>query len=314
MNSFVQILMAPVGVLRLLLLATIILVGGLAMVLLAPIPLRVRGIRLGAWPQVAMARTALLMGNVWVRCDDRKALRHHQGLVFPNHLSFVDIAVLLSIVPVRFMATQGVAKLPVIGWLATMIGTVYVNRGSDRGRAQARREAGEALKREPYPPLAIFAEGGIGPGDQVLPLRHGAFGLAAEHGLGICPVAIAYDPLAVARWEKPTPLWRVVWRIATFPGPLRVRVTPLPELRPTQDEDLPKLATDTQQALAHTLGVRAGTVRHEDLRKQVGAWALSDSSERKNGANESASDGSASGEQATPASVPNADSIAASAP
>ncbi|MEM6784207.1 MAG: lysophospholipid acyltransferase family protein, partial [Bacteroidota bacterium] len=159
-------------------------------------------------------------------------------------------------------------------WLATMIGTVYVNRGSDKGRARARREAGEALKREPYPPLAIFAEGGIGPGDQVLPLRHGTFGLASEHGLGIRPVAIAYDPLAVARWEKPTPLWRVAWRIATYPGPLRVRVTPLPEVRPTPDDDLPKLATETQQALAKMLGVRAGTVRHEDIRTQVDAWAL----------------------------------------
>ncbi|MEL6703743.1 MAG: lysophospholipid acyltransferase family protein [Bacteroidota bacterium] len=274
MKHLVNILMAPVAVLRLVLLVTIVLIGGLAMVLLAPIPIRLRGIRLAAWPQVAMARSALVVGNVWVRCDDRRALRAHEGLVFPNHLSFVDIAILLSIVPVRFMATQGVAKLPVIGWLATMIGTVYVNRGSDRGRAQARQEAGEALKREPYPPLAIFAEGGIGPGDQVLPLRHGAFGLAAEHGLGIRPVAIAYDPLAIARWEKPTSLWRVMWRIASFPGPLRVRVTPLPEVRPAPGDDLPALASATQEALAGTLGVPAGTVRHEVIRKQLGAWTL----------------------------------------
>ncbi|MEM8557697.1 MAG: lysophospholipid acyltransferase family protein [Bacteroidota bacterium] len=271
-----RILMIPVALVRLLLVGTVVLLGGVAMVLLLPWPVYVRDIRLGVWPQLWMARAAFWIARVRVRCDDHAALRQHRGLVFPNHVSLVDIAVLLSVVPVRFMATRGVARIPVIGWLATMIGTVYVDRGSARSRAKARQAAGATLKANPYPPLALFPEGGIGPGDQVLPLRFGAFGLAAEHSLPILPVAIAYDPLRLARWEKGIPLWRVLWRIAAYPERVDVRVTPLPALHPQPGDELAQLATKTQAALAGALGVRVGTVPHGELRDQPEAWVLSE--------------------------------------
>ena len=45
-----------------------------------------------------------------------------------NHMSYLDIMVLGAVLPGSFISKAEVKKWPVIGWLGTLSGTVYVDR------------------------------------------------------------------------------------------------------------------------------------------------------------------------------------------
>ena len=139
-----------------------------------------------------MARTALFVVGVRVIVNNRKALVHHEGLVFPNHVSYLDVIVLAGLMPVRFLANHKVRGMPFIGWLARSIETVFVDRDNRKERARARHETAMMLQRQLFPPLALFPEGRIGPGDKLLPLRFGAFKIAGEGSIPFIPLAIQY--------------------------------------------------------------------------------------------------------------------------
>jgi 1-acyl-sn-glycerol-3-phosphate acyltransferase len=53
-------------------------------------------------------------------------------LVVANHISWLDILVMLAVQPVRFVSKSDVKHWPLIGWLATNVGTLYIERASRR--------------------------------------------------------------------------------------------------------------------------------------------------------------------------------------
>ncbi|HEX8215825.1 MAG TPA: lysophospholipid acyltransferase family protein, partial [Allosphingosinicella sp.] len=70
-------------------------------------------------------------------------LRSHV-LFLANHVSWLDIMVLAGATGTAFVAKAEVARWPVIGWLAGLNDTVYVERAARtavRGPAESRREA-----------------------------------------------------------------------------------------------------------------------------------------------------------------------------
>src|SRR6266566_1831702 len=51
-----------------------------------------------------------------------------RGLLVSNHLSYVDVPVIASIMPAVFVAKREIKYWPAIGWLTQMAGTLFVNR------------------------------------------------------------------------------------------------------------------------------------------------------------------------------------------
>lgn len=85
-----------------------------------------------------------------------------------NHLSYLDVPVLGSLGPMRFVAKQEVAAWPLFGWLANLQSTIYVSRRSrDAGAAIARYA--EALAAGGV--VVLFAEGTSSDGSAVRPFR-----------------------------------------------------------------------------------------------------------------------------------------------
>lgn len=85
-----------------------------------------------------------------------------------NHLSYLDVPVLGSLGPMRFVAKQEVAAWPLFGWLANLQGTIYVSRRPrDAGAAIA--SFAEALAGGGV--VVLFAEGTSSDGSAVLPFR-----------------------------------------------------------------------------------------------------------------------------------------------
>jgi 1-acyl-sn-glycerol-3-phosphate acyltransferase len=78
-------------------------------------------------------------------------------LFISNHISWFDISAFGSILPVRFLAKIEVKKMPVMGWLASQAGTLYIQRGSKTSTSNTISSMTEALEQENH--VVLFAEG-----------------------------------------------------------------------------------------------------------------------------------------------------------
>ena len=117
-------------------------------------------------------------------------------LIVANHVSWLDIVVLGSLMPLSFVAKAEVASWPVFGFLARMQRTVFVDRTR---RTATRGAAGDiAARLRRGDPMVLFAEGTSSNGGEVLPFRSALLG-AARHALTgdglpamVQPVSIVY--------------------------------------------------------------------------------------------------------------------------
>jgi 1-acyl-sn-glycerol-3-phosphate acyltransferase len=120
-----------------------------------------------------------------------------------NHVSYVDIPLLMASVPVVFVAKEEVSKWLVIGRASKIAGTVFVKRENDKSRANAASAIAEAIL-ERKQSIGIFPAGTTCIKEQN-PWRHGAFKLAQKHGIPVQPFRIRYEPMRkVAYIDKDT--------------------------------------------------------------------------------------------------------------
>jgi 1-acyl-sn-glycerol-3-phosphate acyltransferase len=107
-----------------------------------------------------------------------------------NHLSYLDVSVLGSLLHARFVAKEEVAGWPVFGALARLQRTLFVSRVSTRAAGvvsamEAAIAAGDAL--------ILFPEGTTSPGHRVLPFKSSAFAALAGASLRIQPVTLVLE-------------------------------------------------------------------------------------------------------------------------
>ena len=149
------------------------------------------------------------------------------ALFVGNHTSYLDAMVLGTIIEGCFIAKSEVADWPLIGWLAKLQRTVFVERRSSR-TANQRDEIGARLAAGDR--LILFPEGTSGDGVKVLPFKSALFAVAETPVAGapllVQPFSIAYTALAglpVGREWRPLLAWYGdmeiaphAWRILTF--------------------------------------------------------------------------------------------------
>ena len=114
-------------------------------------------------------------------------------LITPNHRSYMDIPVLISLSPVSHLGKAEVQKWPLIGAGATAVDTLFVKRESASSRNQARILIGNMIRSGH--PVCVHPEGTTVRAPDLLEFKGGAFFACAESGLPVVPVAIEYlDP------------------------------------------------------------------------------------------------------------------------
>jgi len=122
-----------------------------------------------------------------------------RALIVSNHISWSDIPILGSLMPVLFLSKAEVRDWPIIGWLAEQAGTLFIKRGG--GRARRVRQT-IAMQLQGGESVLVFPEGTTGEGRTVLPFHGLLLGAAAESQAPIQPVSISYrrqgrpDPIA----------------------------------------------------------------------------------------------------------------------
>lgn len=241
--------------LRLLTLVLLMGIGLLCVVLLSLFPGRVEGARLATWPVLWMARAFMWLFGIRYTCSQPDLVRQHHGLIFCNHTSFIDTLMILYLTPARFLSTKGVRKIPVIGQVAVALDTIFVHRFNDEARVAARQEIADRLQERTYPPLVLFPEGKIGPGDTVFPFRYGAFEIAQSEQVAVLPCALVYEPLAVLSWfKRQDNLIAMAWQVAIQRKPVQATLVPLEVVQIQPDDDIPQVAERMREAIEVAIG------------------------------------------------------------
>ncbi len=118
-----------------------------------------------------------------------------QGALFAgNHISWLDIAVLVSAHPVIFVSKAEVAGWPLIGWLARAGGTLFIERGAHG--TQALNEELTALLRAGRC-VVIFPEATTTRGESVRTFHSRLFAGAINSDRPVQPFALRYREACV---------------------------------------------------------------------------------------------------------------------
>lgn len=134
-------------------------------------------------------------------------------LIAANHSSWLDITVLGGLMrPLSFVAKSEVARWPVLGLLAKLQRTIFLDRTRRMHTGAVTEEAARRVAKGEV--VVLFAEGTTGDGNRILPFRSALLG-AAEGATGdtvatVQPVAISYvgvQGVPVGRSDRPNIAW-----------------------------------------------------------------------------------------------------------
>ncbi len=112
------------------------------------------------------------------------------GLVVCNHLSWLDILVLQSLMPGCFVAKKEVRRWPVVGYLAQACATIFVDRSSPRS-ARAMVEHTAAAIAQGYA-VVVFPEGTSSDGSSVGSFHANIFESAIRAGSAVQLLTLRY--------------------------------------------------------------------------------------------------------------------------
>lgn len=92
-----------------------------------------------------------------------------RGMLVANHLGYLDVLALASVVPATFVAKSEVRSGPLIGRLVQMAGTLWVDRTRRSAAARTMAEMDRLLKQGGL--VVLFPEGTSSAGHSVLPFK-----------------------------------------------------------------------------------------------------------------------------------------------
>jgi len=91
------------------------------------------------------------------------------GILFTNHLSYLDILAICSVTPAVFVSKSDVRSWPLFGWFAAIAGTVFVDRQRRTHVGEVNQEIEAALAAGAL--VVIFPEGTSTNSETILPFR-----------------------------------------------------------------------------------------------------------------------------------------------
>ena len=114
------------------------------------------------------------------------------AFVVANHISWLDIIIISSVLPVSFLSKAEIRKWPIIGMLAAKAGTLFIHRGAKHGAEEAIELV--KVKLQANHSIASFPEAKTTTGTSVQLFHARLFAAAIETKTSIQPVALRYPP------------------------------------------------------------------------------------------------------------------------
>lgn len=143
-------------------------------------------------------------------------VRGQPVLFASNHVSYVDIPAIGTVIDVAFIAKAEVADWPLFGLLAKLANSVFLKRDRSEVRAQRDRLAGMLADGAS---LYLFPEGTSSDGRQVLPFKSALLDAAGAGDCVVQPVSLVYhDDHADYAWYGDMTLVPHLGKVLTLPG------------------------------------------------------------------------------------------------
>lgn len=139
------------------------------------------------------ARVALFLFGIRVRVKHRERL-HETGdgrLIVSNHLSYIDVLVISSLVPSVFITSVELKNTALLGTLARLSGSIFVERRKPSGLKREIADIAAALSQGM--PVVLFPEGTTSNGDRVRPFKNSLFDAAVLTRADIVPICLCYN-------------------------------------------------------------------------------------------------------------------------
>ncbi|RXZ33710.1 1-acyl-sn-glycerol-3-phosphate acyltransferase [Oxalobacteraceae bacterium CAVE-383] len=113
-----------------------------------------------------------------------------QALMVANHISWLDIFVINSLEPCRFVAKSDIRGWPLVGWLCAKTGTIFISRGRPRDVRAIYQGLVASIKAGDR--IAFFPEGTTAEQGTLLPFHPNLFEAAIDAGVPVQPYALRY--------------------------------------------------------------------------------------------------------------------------
>lgn len=228
----------------------------LGLVLLCvPLHLGWRLVRLPSpWPRRFLRWATRAMG---MRLTVTGTPTRELALYAANHQSWMDVLLIGGVTGASFVAKEGVRKWPGAGWLASLVGTIFIANHDRRAAGEHAQVLREALARGRS--IAFFPEGRLDDG-RLMPFRAALFGAVTPPDLPVAvqPVAIDYGADSEALiWPSRTSVVGNALAIMNRPGLDDVVVHFLAAIHPDERSHRKELARRCEEAIADALGAPA---------------------------------------------------------
>ncbi|SOZ13922.1 Phospholipid/glycerol acyltransferase; 1-ACYL-SN-GLYCEROL-3-PHOSPHATE ACYLTRANSFERASE TRANSMEMBRANE PROTEIN [Cupriavidus taiwanensis] len=153
------------------------------------------GVRSREWHIRRWSRRLLRICGVEVEVVDATGAAHtgaaRQGaMVVSNHISWLDIYVIHSWQPVRFVAKSEIRSWPLIGWLCDKTGTIFIERARKRDAHRVLHDITDVMLQGDL--VGVFPEGTTTDGTSVLPFHANLMQAPISGGLPVQPLGLSY--------------------------------------------------------------------------------------------------------------------------
>ncbi|MET0248489.1 MAG: lysophospholipid acyltransferase family protein [Sphingobium sp.] len=223
-----------------------------ALLLCLPLHLTWRAARRPSpWPQRFLALAARAVG---ARVRVEGAVPHGEMMLLANHVSWIDILALGGASGAAFVAHDGIARWPVIGWLAAQNNTIFVAR-ERRGALSAQIDAvRDAIAG--HQPVALFPEGTTSDGERLLPFKPSLLAVLVPppRPVMVQPVHIDYGTATgEIAWFGDEGAGANAKRVLRRRGTIDVTLRFLPAFDPADCADRKLLATRARESIAQSM-------------------------------------------------------------
>ena len=159
------------------------------------------------WFPLIFHKLLIWLLSVKIKHEGNKKKSKECNLFVCNHISYLDIPILGSSLPVRFVAKSEVKDWPIFGFLSKLASTVYIKRVKSDILVQKNKifdllSVGEKL--------LIFPEATTSDGNRVLPFKSSVFSALENQNFIIQPLVIIYTDIngvPINRWLMPVIAW-----------------------------------------------------------------------------------------------------------
>ncbi|MDT6960369.1 lysophospholipid acyltransferase family protein [Cupriavidus sp. SZY C1] len=178
------------------------------------------------------------------------------AMLVANHISWLDIYVIHSWQPVRFVAKSEIRSWPVIGWLCDKTGTIFIERASKRDAHRVLHHITDVMRQGDL--VCVFPEGTTTDGSKVLPFHANLMQAPVSGGLPVQPVGLSYldaatgQPTLAPAYIDDISLGQCLDAILRSP-PITVRLTLGPQLL-AQSASRRELAEAAREVVVHLVG------------------------------------------------------------